>query len=77
MARKSKRTERPGTVDIDGMRSMMNMLPLEQRLEASVALITFAAAAFGGVVLELGRNCPRRRQSKGSSTTGKRRRARR
>ena len=58
MARKPKRTERPGTVDIDGMRSMMNMLPLEQRLEASVALITFAVAAFGGVVLELGRNCP-------------------
>ena len=45
-------------VDTVGMKSMMDNLPLELRLEASVALITFAVAEFGNVVLELGRNCP-------------------
>jgi hypothetical protein len=44
-------------VDTEGMRSMMEQLPLEQRLEASVSLITFAAAEFGKVVLALGRQC--------------------
>ena len=39
------------------MRTMMRQLPLEQRLEASVAPITFAVAEFGNVVLELGRTC--------------------
>ena len=44
-------------VDTEGMRSMMEQLPLEQRLEASVSLITFAVAEFGKVVLALGRQC--------------------
>ena len=44
-------------VDTEGMRSMMEQLPLEQRLEASVSLIIFAVAEFGKVVLALGRQC--------------------